>query len=413
MTPAGDLDQEGARAMLSVGSAVRVVLTPCALAVLLAGCTVGTPERLRIVMESRCLEVGASERAIVNGVYKSGHEKRIYEIDWSFSDDDLPPEDRVAIYNPEYNEVRAQHPGSVTMTATWNDLSTSEELQVVVNQALCDVVEMWITPKNPALALGIAFSPTAEGSRHLGPDYAGVDLTHDVTWTVEPPGIFSFQDATTLVPVAHGCATLTATLGQFTASTTIIGADETNVSGLSTWSIAPEAPTIAPGEGVTFSIDGLFADGSILNLASSGAWASSDPTVASVSTAGVADGVANGSATISASCGPFDDSTLLTVGTCVPPAAPTSLVAAFAVEPSPGILVTWEPVVGAASYNLYFSDTSGVTKQSGTRLENVTSPYRHSAGLVLERTYFYVVTAVGACGESAESGEDSATFGIL
>jgi len=73
------------------------------------------------------------------------------------------------------------------------------------------------------------------------------------------------------------------------------------------------------------------------------------------------------------------------------------------------VTVTWSPVSGATSYNLYWSTTSSVTKITGTKIEGVSSPYGHDSGLTNGTTYYYVVTAVGPDGESAESSEVSAT----
>jgi hypothetical protein len=70
--------------------------------------------------------------------------------------------------------------------------------------------------------------------------------------------------------------------------------------------------------------------------------------------------------------------------------------------------ISWAPVAGATSYNLYWSTTSGVTRASGTRIAGVASPYTHS-GLSNGTTYYYVVTAVNANGESAASAQASAT----
>lgn len=88
----------------------------------------------------------------------------------------------------------------------------------------------------------------------------------------------------------------------------------------------------------------------------------------------------------------------------VPSAAPSSVIA------TPGnerVTVTWSPVAGARSYNLYWSTASGVTKATGNRIAGVTSPFVQT-GLNSDMTYFYVVTAVNVAGESSESMQVSA-----
>jgi hypothetical protein len=64
-------------------------------------------------------------------------------------------------------------------------------------------------------------------------------------------------------------------------------------------------------------------------------------------------------------------------------------------------------VNGADRYNLYWATTSGVSKATGARLSGVTSPFTHT-GLTNGTTYFYVVTAENANGESHESAQVSA-----
>lgn len=87
------------------------------------------------------------------------------------------------------------------------------------------------------------------------------------------------------------------------------------------------------------------------------------------------------------------------------PAAPGNVVAA----PGDGLnTLSWAPVPGATSFNLIWSTTTGVTRSNGNRISSVTSPLSHT-GLVNGTTYFYVVTAVNASGESVESMEVSAT----
>ncbi|MCZ6690688.1 MAG: hypothetical protein O7H41_13930 [Planctomycetota bacterium] len=70
------------------------------------------------------------------------------------------------------------------------------------------------------------------------------------------------------------------------------------------------------------------------------------------------------------------------------------------------ITVDWILVPGAASFNLYWSNSPGVTKASGTRISGVTPPYSHT-GLSNGTTYYYVVASLGAGGgvESVVSSE--------
>ncbi len=88
-----------------------------------------------------------------------------------------------------------------------------------------------------------------------------------------------------------------------------------------------------------------------------------------------------------------------------PPAAPDGVSA------TPGdaqASVSWTAVAGSTSYNLYWATTTGVTKETGTKITGVTSP-RAVTGLANGTKYYFVVTAVGAGGESAESDEVFAT----
>ena len=88
-----------------------------------------------------------------------------------------------------------------------------------------------------------------------------------------------------------------------------------------------------------------------------------------------------------------------------PPAAP-SLTSATAGNTQ--VTLVWGAVAGATSYNVYRGTAAGVTKISGTKFTGVSSPY-DATGLTNGTPYFFVVTAVGTGGESAESNERSAT----
>jgi len=87
------------------------------------------------------------------------------------------------------------------------------------------------------------------------------------------------------------------------------------------------------------------------------------------------------------------------------PSAPTSVSAVAGDEQ---VTVSWDAVAGATSYNIYWKTSSPVTQLNGTKITGVTSPYIHT-GLTNGVPIYYVVTAVGTGGESADSSEVNAT----
>ena len=94
-----------------------------------------------------------------------------------------------------------------------------------------------------------------------------------------------------------------------------------------------------------------------------------------------------------------------------PPGAPDGVIA---IAGDGQVTVSWNAVGAATSYNLYFASAPGVTKTNfgslpdGAMVVAVTSPHVQM-GLVNGTTYYFVVTALNASGESVESIEASAT----
>jgi hypothetical protein len=98
--------------------------------------------------------------------------------------------------------------------------------------------------------------------------------------------------------------------------------------------------------------------------------------------------------------------TTLTIDmTLLIPSTPTGVTA----TPGNGqITIGWASVSGASSYNIYWSTTAGVTKATGTKIPDVSSPYVYT-GLTNGTPYYFIITAVNSAGESIESNQVSAT----
>ena len=91
-----------------------------------------------------------------------------------------------------------------------------------------------------------------------------------------------------------------------------------------------------------------------------------------------------------------------------PPSAPTGLTVTAG---STKVTLAWNAVSGATSYTVKRSTASGGPYTS--LATNVTSPGYVDTGLANGTTYYYLVSAVGAGGESVNSGMSSATPAIV
>ena len=69
--------------------------------------------------------------------------------------------------------------------------------------------------------------------------------------------------------------------------------------------------------------------------------------------------------------------------------------------------VSWTAAAGATSYNIYYGTAAGVTTTTGAKVVNAATPQTITS-LTNGSSYYFVVTAVNAAGESAVSGEVTA-----
>jgi len=107
------------------------------------------------------------------------------------------------------------------------------------------------------------------------------------------------------------------------------------------------------------------------------------------------------------SAGESAASSQVTATTAAPPlAAPTAPTGVTASGGANQVSISWSSVAGATSYNIYWSTASGVTT-AGTKITGATSPYLQT-GLAASTTYYYIVTAVNAAGQSVASTQVSA-----
>ena len=89
------------------------------------------------------------------------------------------------------------------------------------------------------------------------------------------------------------------------------------IFALTSISVTPTSASVAAGYTQQYTATGTYSNGTTQNLTSSATWSSSATSIATVSSGGLAIGVAQGGATITAKSGTISGSTVLTVTTPV------------------------------------------------------------------------------------------------
>jgi hypothetical protein len=179
-------------------------------------------------------------------------------------------------------------------------------------QAVGVLTAITITPANPAVPVGNAQQFKATGTFTGG---STRDVTSSVTWSSSATTVATISNAGTThglaTALAAGTTTVKAAHGTIKATTvlTVNAAGPTLVS----ITVTPAAPSIAIGTQQQFTATGNYLDGSTQDLTETAAWSSSAPSIATISTTGLASTVASGQSTIAAAVGTISGSTSLTI----------------------------------------------------------------------------------------------------
>ncbi|MGH9711756.1 MAG: Ig-like domain-containing protein [Candidatus Acidiferrales bacterium] len=195
--------------------------------------------------------------------------------------------------------------GTATIQATAsNNVTKTASLQVTS----ATLVSIAVTPMNQTITKGQTKQFTATGTFS---DSSMQNITGSVTWSSLNPGFATISTGGLATGVGVGTATIQAKQGSIPGTTNL------TVSAATLLSIAvtPTNPTIGKGLTQQFTATGTYSDNSMQNLTSSVTWSSLTPSVATITTGGLATAVNIGSSTIQAQLGSVTGSTTLTVNT--------------------------------------------------------------------------------------------------
>jgi uncharacterized protein YjdB len=157
-------------------------------------------------------------------------------------------------------------------------------------------------------------------------DASTQDISGSVTWSASPSWIVAVNNSGLATGKGLGGAAITATLKTVSA----MGAVAVVAPTLNSISIIPSGASIPLGENQQLFATGTYNDGSKQDLTRSVQWASSDPTILSLSGLGTATAASPGQVTVTATSGTISAANQLQVGSAV--------VVSFTVAPASSLL---------------------------------------------------------------------------
>src|SRR5690242_604376 len=138
-----------------------------------------------------------------------------------------------------------------------------------------------VTPANPSVAKGLTQQFTAMGTYS---DNSTQNLTGSVTWSSATPGVATITSGGLATARSVGTSTIKATSGAVNGSTVLT----VSAAALQSIAVTPANPSVAKGLTQQFTATGTFSDNSTQNLTGSVTWASATPSVATITSGGLA-----------------------------------------------------------------------------------------------------------------------------
>jgi len=201
-----------------------------------------------------------------------------------------------------YGLATSSGPGTVTISATSNSISSSTTLSVTG----AVVVSIAITPATATIPLGTNQQFVATGTFS---DDTTQDLTASATWTSSAPTVISVTNSGLAMGLTTGTSSVTAAYAGLSGSASLtVGAPV-----LVAITVTPANPSLALGTTQQLTATGTYSDGSMFNLTGLVSWSAANSGVATVNAAGMVNTVAVGSVALTATLGSPSGTTTITV----------------------------------------------------------------------------------------------------
>ena len=174
--------------------------------------------------------------------------------------------------------------------------------------ASSDVAGLTISPTNTAIKPGNTQQFSATATFQNGDTG---DVTGRTKWTSSKPVAATIDANGLATGVAYGTTTISANCDCYDVSTNFSVSSQT--PSLTSIAITPSNPTISAGNTQQFTATGTYSNNTTSVITNSVTWTSSDNTIATINSSGLASGVSAGDATVIATSGSVSGSTTLMV----------------------------------------------------------------------------------------------------
>jgi len=191
--------------------------------------------------------------------------------------------------------------GVTTITAASGAFTATS----VVTVTTATLHSIYLLPGSASVAAGESRQFSAYG---IYSDNSQQDLTNVVSWGSSDTSVATVQSGLAQT-VKTGSTTISASFSGMNATAPL----QVTSATLSSITISPYLPTFPVGGFQQFTATATFSDGSSQDLTNGVAWGSDNSSVASISSSGMATGVAAGAANLSACVGSVCDSTSVTI----------------------------------------------------------------------------------------------------
>jgi uncharacterized protein YjdB len=171
-----------------------------------------------------------------------------------------------------------------------------------------DVVSLTISPLDASIQAGGTQQFSASGAYDNG---TTGDVTSQTQWSSSDSAIATINSAGTATGIASGTVTVRADCQCYVVKTSLsVGNTAATMTSIAVTALNP---AMNVGGTLQFTSTATYSNGTKRDVTGSVAWTSSNHTIATVTTGGLATGMSSGSATMTATSGSISGSASLTV----------------------------------------------------------------------------------------------------